>query len=140
MQKILVPCDGSDNALRAVRYAASLAKLLPGAHLELLNVQDPVLLREHAMRSVQEIEHMQADEADRILQPARAILDAEGLPYQVRFRTGSPANEIARHVHEAHCDAIVMGTRGFGPIASIVIGSVASRVIHLVDVPVTLIK
>jgi nucleotide-binding universal stress UspA family protein len=140
MPKILVPCDGSDNALRAVRYAASLAKQLPDVHVELLNVQDPVLLREHAMRSVQEIEHQQADEAGRILQPARTILDEQGLPYQVRCRTGSPANEIARHVHENHCDAIIMGTRGLGPVASLMIGSVATRTIHLVDVPVTLIK
>jgi nucleotide-binding universal stress UspA family protein len=33
-----------------------------------------------------------------------------------------------------------MGTRGLGPIANLVIGSVATKVIHLVEVPVTLIK
>jgi len=42
MRTILIPCDGSDNALRAVRYAASLAKELSNVHLELLNVQDPL--------------------------------------------------------------------------------------------------
>jgi nucleotide-binding universal stress UspA family protein len=34
----------------------------------------------------------------------------------------------------------MMGTRGKGPIASIVIGSVATQVVHLIDVPITLIK
>ncbi|HEY0848051.1 MAG TPA: universal stress protein [Noviherbaspirillum sp.] len=140
MQKILVPCDGSDNALRAVRYAVSLAKMIPGVELELLNVQDPVLLREHANQTTETIEKRQAEEAGRVLHPARQILDAEGIPYQVRSRNGSPANEIARQVHDSHCDAIVMGTRGLGPVASLMIGSVATRVIHLVDVPVTLIK
>jgi nucleotide-binding universal stress UspA family protein len=140
MQKILVPCDGSDNALRAVRHAAVFARMVPGVQLELLNVRDPALLREHGSLSHQEVERLQADEAGRVLHPAREILDAAGVPYQVRCRAGSPANEIAQQVHETPCDAVIMGTRGLGPIASLMIGSVAMRVIHLVDVPVTLVK
>ena len=140
MRKILVPCDGSDNALRAVRYAVSVAKECSDVHLELLNVEDPMQLRTHAALSVQEIAQMQADDAARILQPARQVLDAEGVPYQAGCRTGSPANQIAQHVHETHCDMVIMGTRGLSPIAGAMIGSVATKVIHLVDVPVTLIK
>ena len=71
---------------------------------------------------------------------ARQILDAEEVQYKVRSRVGSPANEIARHVHETQCDAIIMGTRGLSPVANLMIGSVATKVIHLVEVPVTLIK
>ena len=140
MRTILIPCDGSDNALRAVRYAASLAKELSDVHLELLNVQDALPQKVHAALSEQEIERWRAGEADLILQPARQILDAEEVQYQVRTRVGSPANEIARHVHETHCDAIIMGTRGLGAVANLMIGSVATKVIHLVEVPVTLIK
>jgi nucleotide-binding universal stress UspA family protein len=33
-----------------------------------------------------------------------------------------------------------MGTRGMTPLASLVLGSVATKVIHLSDVPVTLVK
>ncbi len=140
MRKLLIPCDGSDNALRAVRYAASLAKELSDVELELLNVQDPLPQKVHSVLSEQEIARWQAGEADLILQPARQILDAEEVRYQVRTRVGSPANEIARHVQETQCDAIIMGTRGMGPIVNLVIGSVATKVIHLVEVPVTLIK
>ena len=140
MRTILIPCDGSDNALRAVRYAASLAKELSDVHLELLNVQDPLPQKVHAALSEQEIAHWRAGEADLILQPARQILDAKEVQYQVPSRVGSPANEIARHVHETQCDAIIMGTRGLGAVANLMIGSVATKVIHLVEVPVTLIK
>jgi nucleotide-binding universal stress UspA family protein len=140
MRKILIPCDGSDNALRAVRYAASLAKELSDAQLELLNVQEPLPEKVHAALSEQEIARWQTGEADLILQPARQILDAEDVKYQARSRVGPPANEIARHVRETQCDAIVMGTRGLGPIVNLVLGSVATKVIHLVAVPVTLIK
>jgi len=140
MRTFLIPCDGSDNALRAVRYAASLAKELSDVHLELLTVQDALPQKVHAALSEQEIERWRAGEADLILQPARQILDANKVQYQVRTLVGSPANEIARHVHETHCDAIIMGTRGLGAVANLMIGSVATKVIHLVEVPVTLIK
>ena len=140
VRKILVPCDGSDNSLRAVRYAASLAKELSDVRLELLNVQDPLPQKVYTALSEQEIARWQAGEADIILHPARQILDAEEVQYQVRTRVGSPANEIARHVHETQCDAIIMGTRGLGQVTNLMIGSVATKVIHLVGVPVTLIK
>ena len=38
------------------------------------------------------------------------------------------------------CDAIVMGTRGMTVLGNLVLGSVASKVVHLSSVPVTLVK
>lgn len=140
MRKILIPCDGSDSALRAVQFAARLARELRDVELEMLYVEDPVPLRMHAVLSNQEIDRMQATESERILHAAQRVLDAAGLPYRVHCRAGTPANEIAHQAQESQCDAIIMGTRGLGPVAGAVIGSVASRVVHLVNVPVTLVK
>ena len=68
------------------------------------------------------------------------ILDAIHVPYRVGSRVGSPATEILQQVRDTECDAIIMGTRGMGSLANLVIGSVTTKVIHLVEVPVTLIK
>lgn len=141
MNKILIPCDGSDSALRAVRHAA---KGLGGGSppsLELLHVIEPMtaatLSEAFAAHSLDERFPPQAAHA---LQPAIAVLDAAGVPYTLHCRFGDPASEIAAHAREAACDAIVMGTHGRGPLASLVIGSVAMRVVQQVDVPVTLVK
>lgn len=75
-----------------------------------------------------------------MLQPARQILGQAGIPYQARYRVGAAASEIAAQVRETRCDGVVMGTRGMGPIANVMIGSVATRVVHLVEVPVILTK
>lgn len=140
MRKILVPFDGSGCALNAVRYAASTAQATCGTELELLYVLDPVEFQAHTALAQSDIEHLQADEAGRVLHPARMLLDQAGVRYQAGIRTGAPAECIVEHAREASCDAIVMGTRGMGPIASLLIGSVAARTVHLTDVPVTLIK
>ena len=140
MRRILVPVDGSDNALRAVRYAASLAKELPDVQLELLNVQDPLPNHVRAVLSESDIARWQSGYSSLVLEPATQILDASHVPYRVGSRVGSPANEISQQVHDRECDAIIMGTRGLGSLASLVIGSVATKTIHMAKVPVTLIK
>jgi nucleotide-binding universal stress UspA family protein len=140
MRKILIPCDGSDSALRAIRFAASLARELRDVELEMLYVEDPVPLRMHASLSNREIDRIQSDESDHVLREAKDILNDADLSYRVHCRAGSPAGEIAHHAQESRCDAIIMGTRGLSPVAGLMIGSVAARVVHLVNVPVTLVK
>ena len=47
---------------------------------------------------------------------------------------------IADSAEREGCDAIVMGTRGMGSIGSLMLGSVATKVVHLTKLPVTLVK
>lgn len=141
MEKILVPFDGSENALRAVQYAATIAKEKPSSEIFLLHVLDPVTFKSQAaLLSPVELSRLCPDDAVRVIGPARQILDHAGTPYHVHCRVGGAAGEIAQQVRESGCDGVIMGTRGMGPIANVLIGSVASRVVHLVDVPVTLVK
>ena len=108
--------------------------------LELLHVLDPVPPRSHGGLTVEEIHKLYAMEADRVLQPARQVLDKAGIQCHSGYRLGSAASEIADHVHEKGFDTVIMGTRGMGAIANVMIGSVATRVVHLVKVPVVLVK
>ncbi len=55
-------------------------------------------------------------------------------------RAGQVAKTVVEVAREQGVDQIVMGTRGLGGIQGLLLGSVATQVIHLADVPVTLIK
>lgn len=140
MRKLLVPFDGSQSALHALRHAITLAKEGFATDLELLYVGDPMPLGVHGALTQDEIHHREADDAGRILKPARDVLDSAGVPYQCRFRIGTAASEIARHAQDCGCAGIVMGSRGMSPIIGLMVGSVASRVIGLANVPVTVVK
>jgi nucleotide-binding universal stress UspA family protein len=139
LRRILIPCDGSEYALRAVQSAAIFVKEFPHVQVELLNVQEPVSPQVFTVMTEQQAAEFQANAADVILDPAKRLLDQSGVAYRAHYRVGSPANEIAKYIDDARCDAVMMGTRGLGLI-SLVIGSVTTRVIHLVEVPVVLIK
>jgi len=68
------------------------------------------------------------------------VLDAAGIPCEGHLESGDPAQVIADIAARERVNGIVMGTRGMGPIKSLVLGSVATKVVHLADVPVTLVK
>jgi nucleotide-binding universal stress UspA family protein len=142
MKRILVPCDGSESALRAVRHAAAdAASAASACEVQLIHVIEPMTpIALSDAFSAQWLDERFPPQAAQALQPAAAILDGAGARYTLHCRFGAPALEIAAHAREAGCDAIVMGTRGRGALAKLVIGSVATQVLHLADVPVTLVK
>ena len=83
---------------------------------------------------------MRQDEAEAATRPAHDLLAEAGLPHKVEVQVGDPAEMITRYAKVHECDEIVMGTRGLGTIKSLVIGSVAYKVVHLTDRPVLLVK
>jgi nucleotide-binding universal stress UspA family protein len=141
MLKLLVPTDGSDNALRAVHHVAILAQHGVPIEVVLLNVQRPVMSGEVGQGAPIEIaEDKRALAAGTAIAKARAVLDAAKLPVSVHEAIGAAAAEIARAADELQCDGIVMGHRGLGVLKSLVMGSVSEQVVRLAKVPVTLVK
>jgi len=138
--RILVPVDGSERCNRAVKYVASLCGDLGAAEIHLINVEPaPVGWQTHDMAR----ETIQAHAKERGMEAAagaRAMLDEAGLKYELHLEVGPVGDTIARVAKEINCDSIVMGTHGRTVVGKLVLGSVAADVLHLVDIPVTLVK
>ena len=135
---ILVPIDGSPNALRALKHAAERYRDSPYAHLLLLNVQPPLPASRHVPKSMIKDHHKRMSE--EALAPARALAERLGMTFDCYVHVGDPAEVIANFARRTHCREIVMGTRGLGRVRGLFVGSVATKVIHLAAVPVTLVK
>ncbi|TCO83027.1 nucleotide-binding universal stress UspA family protein [Plasticicumulans lactativorans] len=141
MLKILLPIDGSAHAGRAVEHVLQRRAELGAFDLHLLNVQLP-LESGHAKLffGPDEIAAYQREQGLDALRAARERLDAAGVPYTFHVVVGHAGETIARFAREQACDQIVMGSHGRSALTHLVLGSVASDVIRLADVPVTLVK
>jgi len=140
--RILVPVDGSDSALRAVRYAISLReKFREPVQFDLINVQRRIASGNVRMFvSQEEINRFYQEEGANALRDARDAFARSAAPCVVHVAIGDEPECIARYAAEHASDLVVMGTRGMGTITSMLLGSVSARVIHLSPVPVLLVK
>lgn len=142
MHRMLVPYDGSDASVRALDHAIATARAAGAVSIHLVTAHEPPMVYgEIAVYVAQDkLEAFAKRHTDEILAPARATLAASGVPFTEAVLIGPVAESIARAATESGSDVIVMGTRGLGAIGNLLMGSVATKVVHLATVPVTLVK
>lgn len=140
LHRTLVPVDGSEDAERAIEYAASLAQRGLTSEIHLLNVQPLVMQGDFAFDHVVRAEQTtRLASAQEVMQSARARLDG-AVPVKVAVRFGDAANAIARYANEHGIGAIAMATRATRSLRDLFRRSVAMDVVRRVSVPVTLLK
>jgi nucleotide-binding universal stress UspA family protein len=140
--KILVPVDGSPAAIRAVRLAVDHV-MAAGGNLVIVNVQNLATLglpEGAGIMSAEWIEQEEERAAAEALREAVATCREAGVNCVIRSERGPIAATIDRVAREVEATHIIMGTRGLGGVRSLLLGSVATQLLHLTDVPVTLVK
>lgn len=140
--KILIPVDGSAAANRAVDYAiASVAWLKEIPQVQLLNVQWKLASGNVKLFiDPQTINDYYREQGMAALAGAQAKLEAAGLPYGYHIAIGTPAEAIVQYANEQQVDQIMMNAQGDGGLSGMLLGSVASKVVRLSQVPVLLAK
>ncbi len=139
------PCrdDGSKHALRAVKFAARLVRLLRSGvvGITLISVQDDAGLR-HAKAFVgnAEVADYLRELSEKELKSAQKFLDVAGVKHDMEIRIGRVAREIVVCANAGKFDLIVLGSKGRGAVADILLGSVAQRVLAIARQPVLLVK
>lgn len=139
MKRILVPVDGSASAQRALRHAIGRAKE-SRAELHLLHVESSRAQEAHVHAAREDIATIHAEASQRLLEEAVEEVQKAHLPHAVHLLAGEVGVVIAQFADAQHVDEIVMGTRGLAAFGPMLLGSVASRVVHAVRMPVTLVK
>jgi len=139
--KILLPVDGSELSLEAVRFAIRMVLAGLRADAVLANVQEPASLYEMLVAHDPEvIARVSAQAGQHALLSAQALLDAAGVEYECEVAQGDPAHTIIDIAERFACDLIVMGARGTSALRSAMMGSVSNEVLHASAVPVVIVK
>jgi nucleotide-binding universal stress UspA family protein len=141
--RILVPVDGSAPANRAVAHALTLAQGREDTLLILVNVQSQETLDVSDISGVMSISadrKVAARRSNHALRKGLALCREAGVICETRAELGPVAETIDRLARQLDADQIVMGTRGLGAVRRLLIGSVATKVVQLSRIPVTLVK
>lgn len=141
MKKILVPVDGSPSSLHALATAIAWLRESPEFQLHVITVQMSIASGNvKRFISAETLQTYYEEEAEKSLESARKLLSDAGVEAQVSWHVGSVADTIVDYATKAECSHIIMGTRGMGGWSNLLLGSVATKVLSLVNIPVTLVK
>ena len=144
MKCILVATDGSDGADRAVDYAAHLAKN-EGDDLLIVHVIGGEGLPDSIFRQFTRAEQAWLREqlesaSKKILNAARERARGVGVAtVLLESRSGDVAQTIVDVAQEKNVENIVVGKRGVGRIAGLLLGSISQKIVSLAPRPVTVV-
>ena len=147
--KILIAVDQSENAMKAVEYAAGI--LGKNAHVTLFHVfykappeeieKDEFLMQNHHVLFKERIDELRAwlekkrKSIEGVLEKAKGILVAAGIDeknirIRIQERTESEARDILRELKEGGYGTVVVGRRGLSGARGFFSGSVSSKIVH----------
>lgn len=138
--KVLVPIDGSQNALKAAQHAGHLAALEKDMEITLLYV---ITFEPKSTREASYTENAVQQGAQHLLQAAADAIRAEAPEAVIAdnvIRGFSAADVILDCAELEKFDQIIMGTRGLSNVQRFLLGSVSTRVSQHAPCTITLVK
>jgi len=153
--KLLVPVDGSNASISAVKKALELAKKY-GFAIKLISVvtekSSEYRRHENAWRGVdgsiisdseeleKRLEEKIKENAQRLLDAIVSKLDFSGIRVEKEVLLGEPYAKILETAKNDNIDIIVMSNRGFSKVKRFFVGSVTQKVISDAPCPVLVVN
>jgi nucleotide-binding universal stress UspA family protein len=141
MKRILVATDGSVSAADAIGFAVDFAS---ARQAELTFVHVVPTVEFFATTGVDDVRgaapHRPTEHDHALLRDAASLAAEQGVAATTVLLGGSTAEEIVAHAEASDADLIVIGSRGHGPVASALLGSVALGVLHASKQPVLVVR
>ena len=129
---ILLAVDGSPYTKKMLAYLAAHPELLGSSHTySVITVQPALPLRARAALGKGAVDQYYAEESDKVLNPVVKFLSV---------KVGPVGETIAKAAEAGKFDLLVMGSRGHGALATLVMGSVTTQVLAHGGVPVLIVR
>lgn len=137
--KILLAVDGSEHALHATRKAAELARCMKPAELRVVVAYDPIPLY-LGEPNMQIVITNRKGEAEEVLTAAVKELGDVPCEIHTELLEGDPAEAILDVATTRESDVIVIGSRGLGRLAGLLLGSTSQKVVAHAPCPVLIVR
>ena len=143
---ILIPTDGSDTALKAVKAGVALAAEI-GAKVTGYCAQEPVPIHIHGeghiadKRMIQEFERRAGEFAQRNVKAVEDAAKAAAVPCAVLItKSAVPYRGIVEAADKKGCDAIFIASHGYRGLKKLLLGSVTQEVLTHSKIPVLVFR
>jgi nucleotide-binding universal stress UspA family protein len=140
MNRILIATDGSPASREAVEFGVELAEEHDASvvFVHVIPLLDRVPMSGFGM--VGAVPH-EANEHDReALEEAEAVAEQHGVRATTKLLSGDTVDEIVAYADNLDVGLIVIGSRGHGELASVLLGSVSRGVLSESKRPVAVIR
>ena len=140
--KILLAADGSVHSRKATTaLIKNTTSYKRSPEVFLLNVYYPVpKVNFGPLVSRNMVISYYQEQGERALAESKRLLNKAGIRYQAKVLAAPISQTIIRQCRAQRCDLIFMGTRGMGSLGGMLLGSTATKVVHLTSAPVVLVK
>ncbi len=138
---ILLAVDGSAYTKKMLAYIAAHDELLAPTHsFSAIAVQAALPPRARAALGKEAVDQYYADESDKVFKPVGKFLERHGFNLKRIAKVGNAGEVIATAADAGKYDLLVMGSRGHGALATLVLGSVTTQVLARSKVPVLIVR
>ena len=139
--KILLAVDGSAFTKKMLAYLTTHLDLFSGdIEYTALTVHGALPPRARAAVGREIVETYYAEEAAKVLDPVVKFLTRHKLNVTTLSKVGNAGELIAKTAESGKFDLVIMGSRGHGALGSLVMGSVATKVLASCGTPVLLVR
>ena len=139
--KILLAVDDSKCAMRAVTHVIDNVGMFgPDPEIHLLHVERPLPGRATAAAGRTVVQSYYLEQSTKALSRASRALTRSGIQYKPVHLIGDPGETIAAYSKREKFPLVVIGSHGQGALSSMVLGSVAHKVLALCDTPALIIR
>ncbi len=138
-ERVLLAVDGSDHALHAARTAADLARAMNSNEFRIVVAYDfiPPYLGEP---NLQYAIDARIDDAKAIMKKAIEAVGQIPCEINTEMIEGSAAEAVLDVAVTRNSDVIVMGSRGLGTLAGLLLGSTSQKVVAHAPCPVLIVR
>jgi nucleotide-binding universal stress UspA family protein len=136
-EKLLVAIDHSKATERVLSAARDLA-LLSHGEVWVLHLREREVMPRSGLMDTESGEEAKSEVAAAVEELIKAGIETHGVVRHTIF--GYAAREIVEEAKTLDAGVIIMGSRGRGDLAGLVLGSTAHKVIHLADRPVLVVR
>ena len=143
MTRILIAVDGSSHSAKVAKAAirqAAACRQVPELHLIYVHLPVPTLGGLIRPIGHEALQRYYREEGEDALRGAKKLFDRAKLECSMHIMVGPVAESLAREAKKLKCDLIIMGTHGMGAVSGMLLGSVATKTVHLAQCPVMLIR